>query len=133
LAAPDFIFLRTTRSSLHEFLRHFDWTRLQAELPDAYAWLTRGRDVLLIRVEQPGGLKAAGRLAANPLLVALDGAGHVRCQLFLAASPSGTVEYVEEGGREWPANGLLLRGGGAPGGPTTSDAGIPIPAAQAEP
>jgi hypothetical protein len=46
--ALDFIFMRTTRSSLNLLLAGYDWRALNAADPAVHEWLTRGR-VLLIR------------------------------------------------------------------------------------
>jgi hypothetical protein len=47
--ALDFVITRTTRSSLDVFVRQYDWSALNAAAPDAYRWLSTGRDVLLVR------------------------------------------------------------------------------------
>jgi hypothetical protein len=144
LAAPDFVFLRMTRSSLDEFLGQFDWTALRAALPDEYAWLTHSRDVLLIRAAGPmpvssqGGphaprealiLRSETTTMGQPLMAAIDGTGNVRWHLCLAASRDGAVEYVEEDGREWPAGGLVLTRAAMASGPTNGGDAIAIPTA----
>jgi hypothetical protein len=47
--AFDFVFTRTTRSSLDALLRQYDWSALNAAAPDVYRWLSVDRNVLLIR------------------------------------------------------------------------------------
>jgi hypothetical protein len=102
LAASDFVFLRTTRGSLDEFLGCFDWSRVRSALPDEHEWLTRGRDVLLVRVA------AHTPRSGKPLLAVFDSRGTERWTLCL---PDGntTVEYVEEDGCERLAGGLMLK------------------------
>jgi hypothetical protein len=48
-AAMDFVFLRTTRSSLHSLLSQFDLRPLRDHAQEVWKWLTQDRDVLLIR------------------------------------------------------------------------------------
>lgn len=102
LAAPDFVFLRTTRSSLDEFLACFDWSALGRERPEEFAWLMRDRRALLIRV--------AAEVPPNgePLLAALDASGEIHWNLCLSAS-GVRIPYVEEDGRECVAGGLVLK------------------------
>lgn len=47
--AADFVFVRTTRSSLDEFSRQYDTHGLDTEFPELSKWLHSARDVLLIR------------------------------------------------------------------------------------
>jgi hypothetical protein len=48
-AALDFVFTRTTRSSLGRMIGQYDWSALDAAAPELYRWLGTARDVLLIR------------------------------------------------------------------------------------
>lgn len=85
--ALDFAFTRTTRSSLDEFLARYDFSALNAARPDAYQWLRRGRDVLLIR-------------SARGALSAVDEHGRT-VMTFAQAEPArfiecGGVEYAED-------------------------------------
>ncbi len=102
LAAPDFVFLRTTRSSLDELLRSFDWSELRRVLPREFSWLMENRQVLLVRVT--AGIPPS----AKPWLAALDAQGNLRWNLCL---PDGdaSVQYVEEDGCERLAGGLVLK------------------------
>ncbi len=93
-AAPDFFFLRTTRSSLDAFLASYDFTTLRSLAPETGQWLATARDVLLIR-------------AAGPGLAAFDKHMTLRAQ-FALAGPGGTLRYVESDGREWLADGWRL-------------------------
>jgi hypothetical protein len=126
LAAPDFVFLCTTRGSLDELLRCFDWSELRRALPEEYAWLTQARDVLLIRVA------AETPPPGQPLLAAIDSEGRRHWHLCLP-SAERTPEYTEEGGLEWLAAGLTLEltaaGPSAPGGKTA----MAIPPARGAP
>ncbi|MEO6434720.1 MAG: hypothetical protein ABIP55_03025, partial [Tepidisphaeraceae bacterium] len=47
--ALDFVFIRTTRSSLDELIAQYDWSALDAADPETCQWLTAARGVLLIR------------------------------------------------------------------------------------
>jgi hypothetical protein len=47
--ALDFVFTRTTRSSLHRLVGQYDWSALEAAEPTLWRWLATARDVLLIR------------------------------------------------------------------------------------
>jgi hypothetical protein len=128
LAASNFVFLRTTRSSLDEFLRHFDWRGLRATLPEDCAWLTQGRDVFLIRVAPC--VPASGQ----PLMAAIDGSGAVRFYLHLAERRDDGVEgelieYREEDGHEWPMGGLVVKRPAAGDSPAAEAATIAVPTA----
>ncbi len=57
-AASDFVFLRTTRSSLDELLGRYDWRPLEESYPDVVHWLHADRDVLVVQhcpLESPDG------------------------------------------------------------------------------
>jgi hypothetical protein len=101
LAAPDFVFLRTTRSSLDEFLSHFNLEPLRERFHETYLWLCRGKDVLLIRTH-------TGVRPDQPLLTTFDAASTPRLQLALVADHC--VSYVESAGRELPVGGLHVIG-----------------------
>jgi len=47
--ALDFLFTRTTRSSLDRLIGQYDWFALDAAAPELYRWFVPSRDVLLIR------------------------------------------------------------------------------------
>jgi hypothetical protein len=98
LAGPDFLFLRTTRGSLTEFLKAFDLTPLRAHNPQLHDWLLDARDVLLLRqTANPAAPKTA-------VLTAFDGKGE---RLALDIAHPG-ARFVEECGRELPAEGLRV-------------------------
>jgi len=48
-AAADFVILRSTRGSLAEFLKRYDWQPLAARFPAIHEWLLEGADVLFIQ------------------------------------------------------------------------------------
>jgi hypothetical protein len=90
-AAADFVFLRTTPSSVQAFLGQFDFTPLRQEfhIED----LLDGSDLLLARA------------AARPRLVIYD--AHLRPRLELeVATQDG---YDNRAGQEYPVGGLLVR------------------------
>ncbi len=79
--ALDFIFTRTTRSSLEELLRDYDFAPLNDAAPDAYHALMTGRGLLI----RTGGREM--KLQGTAVTLALDdSARYVEC---------GGVEYVE--------------------------------------
>jgi hypothetical protein len=96
--ALDFVFTRTTRSSLDELLSRYDWSALNAASPGVYQWLEAERDVLLIRT---------GRAT----LTALDAAQRARVKLELPEPvrfvECGGIEYVEDL-RAVPENGASV-------------------------
>jgi hypothetical protein len=48
----DFVFTRTTRSSLDSLLAGYDFSALNAASPNTYQWMASARDVLLIRTDR---------------------------------------------------------------------------------
>jgi len=84
--ALDFVFTRTTRSSLNDLLDQYDWSVLGKVAPDVSAWLSAG-EVLLIRTKRR-------------TLSAFDAGMTARFQLSLPDPATyteiGAVEYAEE-------------------------------------
>jgi hypothetical protein len=88
--ALDFVFTRTTRSSLRALLEQYDFSALNAARPAAYEWLAAGRDVLLVR-------------AGSRELRALDSAGRD----WFRIEPCDQARCLEVGGVEY-VEGLVL-------------------------
>jgi len=93
-AAMDFVFMRTTTSSLREFLSHYDWKPLRHSEPEKFDWLTRSPHVLLIRGPR-----------RSPLLTGFD--EDMRPRIEIEAVDEG---YVEESGVEYLVGGLRING-----------------------
>jgi hypothetical protein len=101
LVSPDFLFLRTTRSSLDEFVAGFDLSSLRAAAPQLADWLTTSRQVLLIRTSAwPPAAKDAA------FLTAFDEEMQPRLGMNLIAEADCDVAYRESLGVEWPQWGL---------------------------
>lgn len=95
-AAEDFVFLATTRQSLHEFLGHFDWQPLHKADPALLCWLQADRDVLLIREADQDQDRAI-------VLAVYDGGMSHRATILADMASS-----VFRQGTELPAEGLRL-------------------------
>jgi hypothetical protein len=88
-AGPDFVLLRTTRSSLDALLGQFDLGELEQTTPATAQWLASERNVLLVqRRASPGDL---------PTLVALD-RGEPRLELGFPEC----AQYSQQRGSELP-------------------------------
>ncbi len=97
-AGQDFLFLRTTASSLRELLSHYDLEPLRLRDQRVHDWLSARRNVLLIRAA-----------AAVPVLVAFDVASELLAKAeFALASTERSVEYVEWLGTERLREGLRV-------------------------
>jgi hypothetical protein len=104
-AAPDFIFLRTTRRSLDELLSQYDDAPGRAPFPDLFEWLATSRHVLLLRrFEEPPG-QPAGSRRRQLLLTAYDHQMRPRLELACGDADDPQSLYVLVGARE------LLRAG----------------------
>jgi hypothetical protein len=114
-ACPDFVFLRTTRSSLDGLLAQYDLDPLSRAAPEVVEWLRTSRHVLLIR-------NPAARGTAPTFLTAYDDAMRLRLELDLGQPAGVPVAYVEWLGHELLAGGLrCLRVDGAEVAP------VPLP------
>jgi hypothetical protein len=82
--SPDFIAVRTTSSSLNEFVQDYDWQNVHI------------RPVLLVPHHEPGAVR----------LVVYDHNGQARLELPLTPP----VEYREVAGKEYVVHGLHVRG-----------------------
>lgn len=82
--ALDFVFTRTTRSSLDGFLRQYDWTALAAATPELHRWFREDRIVLLIRT-------------ARAMMTAFDA----------LQRPMLTLNYADARYEEWAGEELL--------------------------
>ena len=89
--ASDFLFLRTTRSSLGTLLRQYGFTLLESNWPQLLDWFTQSRDVLLVRTTGPA--IHDGQLN----LKAFDANGRIRLVITATASSS----YSEVCGEEY--------------------------------
>jgi hypothetical protein len=99
LAAPDFVFVRTTTTSLHDLLRDYFWQPLEVAAPQQARWLLEGTHVLLIR--QPAPHAPSGQV-----LVAFDSQAKARLVLSPVEAPGSAIQYREHAGREHLAAGL---------------------------
>jgi hypothetical protein len=117
LAAPDFQFVRTTRSSLNSLLEGYHLEELARAAPQTAAWLTAAWQVLL--------LPDAHR---RDTLVAFDESLRVRVEFGFARAPGDLPRYVEWAADEYLADGLVARPTGEGGGPVVLLPRIPPPA-----
>ncbi len=95
--ATDFVFLRTTRQSLSEFLKHYDLQPLTDAAPEFADWLYADRDVLLIRSPTTDSFMTAFDRAMQPRLV-----------FDIVTARGDQPRYVELVGREYLADGLRV-------------------------
>jgi hypothetical protein len=93
-SAMDFVFMRTTTSSLREFLAHYDLESLRPSEPEKFDWLTRSPHVLLIRGPR-----------TSPVLAGFD--EQMRLRIEIEVVDEG---YAEESGVEYLAGGLRING-----------------------
>jgi len=93
--AGDFVFVRTTRQTVEDFLRVFDFSTLQRRY--SLDFLAPGRPVLILR-------EFSRRSEGNPMLAVYD--EQIRKRLELAIPLAGG--YVNRGGVEFPAVGLAV-------------------------
>lgn len=104
--AHDFRLLTTTRSSLRNLLRHYDWSGLAVLAPATHAWFAAGRRVLLVRSP-----RSRRSVRPDSFLLALDETLTPRVELALGSTePPDAVRYVEWAGEEYLADGLCLIG-----------------------
>lgn len=102
LVSPDFVFLRTTRSSLDNFLAGFDRSELRAADPQAADWLESAPQVLLIRTS--AWPPAREKL---PFMTAFDETMTPRVAVFLSHAVDDSLVYEERSGREYPRGARL--------------------------
>jgi hypothetical protein len=102
-SAADFLFLRTTRCSLNEFLEQYDFEPLKARFPDLHWWLFSSPAVLLIR-----GIPAGALNPHDPVLTAFDTHMRARIEIGVGQESLSPVHYVHHAGIEYLKNGLRL-------------------------
>ncbi len=105
LAQPDFIFIRSTRSSLADLLNGYDFTPLDRHPASLGAWLNSPDCVLILRTP----LKEQGD-PPRSLLTAYDARGSARLELGPAQpfDQPREIRYREWAGVEYLADGLRL-------------------------
>lgn len=87
-AATDFVFVKTTQSSLREFFRQYNTRVLEREFPELSQWLHDANNVLLVRT-------IGTRSAPYPLVLdAFD--EHNRNRLRIIAPTDSLCTYVEQ-------------------------------------
>ena len=102
-SAADFLFLRTTRCSLNEFLEQYDFEPLKARFPDLHRWLFSSPAVLFIREVPAGAMKPH-----DPLLTAFDKHMRARIEIGVGQESLSPVHYVHHAGVEYVKDGLRL-------------------------
>ena len=102
-SAADFLFLRTTRCSLNEFLEQYDFEPLKARFPDLHRWLFLSPAVLFIREVPAGAMNPH-----DPVLTAFDKQMRARIEIGLAQESLSPVHYVHHAGVEYVKDGLRL-------------------------
>ncbi len=93
--APDFLFLKSTRKTVQDFLAQFDFAPLASRY--ALNYLAPGRRVLILNA-------AAGTAGTGGILTIYDAA--LRPRMELQVDPS--LGYARRAGQEYPAAGLRL-------------------------
>ncbi len=101
-ASSDFLFLRTTRSSLNVLLAQYDWEPLREYAKEIWIWLSSADPVLLIRSP-----RCRRRETPAPFLTAFDPQMQPRIELGLNQDV-GPVAYREFAGVEYLAEGLRV-------------------------
>jgi hypothetical protein len=102
-AAPDFVVLRVTRTSLERLMDHYDIGPLGELAPDLFDRSTANPRAILVHHvprDQP---------SAMPGLRVYDSRGQLRFELGFAAGAAGAVQYVERGGVELVERLQVLR------------------------
>ncbi len=102
-SAADFLFLRTTRRSLNEFLEQYDFGPLKARFPDLHRWLFSSPAVLFIRQVPAGAMNPH-----EPLLTAFDKQMRARIEIGVGQENLSPVHYVHHAGVEYVKDGLRL-------------------------
>ncbi len=100
-AAGDFVVRRTSRQSLDSLLADYDLSPLAASAGEAYDWLTKSRDVLLIRTLARSAAERGG-----DFLTAFD--LDLRVRLQLALPRPGRPVYFERTGSQRLQAGLRV-------------------------
>jgi hypothetical protein len=96
--SADFVFLRSTRQSLDDFLGGYDWSWLARHSPGTAGWLFSSRRALVLR---------APAAASNELVLCAGEAGQAP-RLWLRPADPGQAPYCEWCGQEYLAAGLAL-------------------------
>ena len=107
-ASSDFLFLRTTRGSLTDFLAGYDFQPVRVRDHDLVDWLVSTTHILLIR---SCGVEAA--LSGGPLLTVFDQAMRPRMWLGLGQDARTPIRYREADGMEYLEQGLRVLSVGA--------------------
>jgi hypothetical protein len=102
-SAADFVFLRTTRCSMNEFLEQYDFQPLKARFPDLHRWLFSSPRVLLMR-----GIPAGAMKPHDPVLTAFDKHMSARIEIGVGRESLSPVHYVHHAGVEYLKDGLRL-------------------------
>ena len=102
-SAADFLFLRTTRCSLSEFLAQYDFEPLKSRFPDLHQWLFSSPAVLLIRK-----VPAIAMNPHNSILTAFDKHMWARIEIGVGQDSLSPVHYVHHAGVEYVKYGLRL-------------------------
>ena len=102
-SAADFLFLRTTRCSLNDFLEQYDFEPLKARFPDLHRWLFSSPAVLFIRDVPAGAMNPR-----NPVLTAFDKHMSARIEIGVGQESLSPVHYVHHAGVEYVKDGLRL-------------------------
>ncbi len=92
-SAADFLFLRTTRCSLNEFLEQYDFEPLKARFPDLHRWLFSSPAVLFIREVPAGAMNPH-----NPILTAFDKHMRATIEIGVGQESLSPVYYVHHAG-----------------------------------
>jgi len=102
-SAMDFVFLRTIRRSLSEFLAHYDFEPLREYFPEEYRWLFTASGILLIRTvpEEKMG-------PGEPILTAFDEHMQKRLEFGLGRQSIASRMYLHHAGVEYFRTGLQL-------------------------
>ncbi len=102
-SAADFLFLRTTRCSLNEFLEQYDFEPLKARFPDLHRWLFSSPAVLFIRDVPAGAMNPH-----DPVLTAFDEHMRATIEIGVGHESLSPVHYVHHAGVEYVKDGLRL-------------------------
>ena len=102
-SAVDFLFLRTTRCSLNEFLEQYGFEPLKARFPDLHRWLFSSPAVLFIREVPAGAMNPQ-----DPVLTAFDKHMTARIEIGVGQESLSPVHYVHHAGVEYLEGGLRL-------------------------
>ena len=102
-SAADFLFLRTTRCSLNEFLEQYDFEPLKQRFPDLHRWLFSSPAVLFIREVPAGAMNPH-----DPVLTAFDEHMRATIEIGLGQESLSPIHYLHHAGVEYVKDGLQL-------------------------